>query len=97
MPRKMSFVTRVIDGDTFKIKNDITIRIAEIDAPEWDTLAGKNAAHYLKSLIEFQPIIYENQGTGYYGRMIAKVWRKSDNLNIGDAMICARHAINYCA
>lgn len=86
-----AYVTRVIDGDTFETRNN-TIRIAGINAPESDTLAGIRATNYLKSLIENKEIIYEIKGTGYYGRTLANVWRKLDRLNIGDEMVRSGHA-----
>lgn len=92
MARYTGYVTRVIDGDTFKIGN-ITIRIADIDVPEKETMTGVNATNYLRSLIEGKEIIYETEGTGYHGRTLAYVWRKLDNLNISRAMVNADYAV----
>ena len=86
-----AYVSRVIDGDTLETTIE-TIRIADIQAPEAHTTAGKNATRYLKSLIEYKDVILESHGTGVYGRTIATVWRKLDRLNIGDEMVRAGHA-----
>ena len=91
MSRLTAYVTSVIDGDTFKTRHS-RIRIAGIDAPEANTVSGRNATNYLKFLIEHQEIVYESHATDVYGRKIATVWRKSDYLNIGNAMINAGHA-----
>lgn len=90
MSRYTGYVTHVTDGDTFKTRNH-TIRIAGINAPEAHTWSGKASTSYLKSLIEYKDIIYEQHGTSY-GRIVATVWRKSDGLNIGDEMVRAGHA-----
>ena len=86
-----AYVSRVIDGDTFQTRAE-TIRIANIQAPEANTTAGKAATSYLRSLIEYKNVLLESHGTGYYGRTIATVWRQSDRLNVGDAMVRAGHA-----
>lgn len=91
MSRYTANVTRVIDGDTFETEYS-RIRISGIDAPESNTFNGIFATNYLKSLIENKRIIYESHATDYYGRKIATVWRESDNINIGNAMINAGHA-----
>ena len=86
-----AYVSRVIDGDTFET-NIETVRIADIDAPESNTVAGENATTYLKSLIDQKLVLLESKGQDYFRRTIATVWRQSDNLNIGDAMVRAGHA-----
>ena len=86
-----AYVSRVIDGDTFTTRAE-TVRIANIQAPEANTVAGRNATAYLRTLIEYKNVILQSHGTGYYGRTIATVWRQSDNLNIGDEMVRAGHA-----
>lgn len=85
------YVTRVIDGDTFETRIE-TIRFADINAPEANTASGRAATAYLKSLIEYRDVILEAQGTGRFGRTLAKVWRSSDRLNISQAMVNAGHA-----
>ena len=91
MSRFTAYVTRVIDGDTFETRHR-TIRIADIDAPKGNTPSGRASTNYLKSLIEYKEVVYESHGTGYYGRTIATVWRKSDRLNIGNEMVRSGHA-----
>ena len=87
----MALHPRVIDGDTFETSIE-TIRFADINAPKGDTPRGRASTAYLKSLIQYRDVILEAQGTGHYGRTLAKVWRKSDSLNISQAMVNAGHA-----
>ena len=41
-------VKKVIDGDTIVIKNNTTIRIANLDAPELEAPGGKTAKRKLQ-------------------------------------------------
>lgn len=85
----IAYVSRVIDGDTFTTRTE-TIRIANIQAPEANTDAGRSATAYLRGLIEYQNVTLQSHGKGYYGRTLATVWLQ--NLNIGDEMVRAGHA-----
>lgn len=85
----IAYVTRVIDGDTFTTRAE-TVRIANIQAPEANTAAGRSATAYLRGLIEYQNVTLQSHGKGYYGRTIATVWY--NGLNIGDEMVRAGHA-----
>ena len=91
MSRHTGYVVRVIDGDTFETRHS-RIRIAGIDAPEANTSSGAEATRYLRLLIEYREIIYESHSTDIHGRKVATVWRKLDNLNIGEDMILTGHA-----
>lgn len=39
-----------------------------IQAPEANTAAGRNATIYLRGLIEYQNVTLQSHGKGYYGR-----------------------------
>ena len=86
------YVTRVIDGNTFETRNGLVIRIASIDVPKGNNLGCVAATNYLSHLIEDKTIILESHGTSYHGKTIATVWRQSDRLNIGDAMVRGMYA-----
>mgnify|MGYP003139332326 CR=1 FL=1 len=66
-------VSRVIDGDTFKTYNGMTIRIAGYNAPELDTVAGIKARYCLKDLIDGKKIRIVLVGKDRYGRQLARV------------------------
>lgn len=64
-------VTRVIDGDTFKIPRK-TIRLANVDAPEIGTKGGSQAKAALKDMIKNKTISYKPVGKSY-NRVVAQV------------------------
>ena len=66
-------VGRVVDGDTFKTTNGLTIRIAGYNAPELDTVAGIRARYCLKDLIDGKDIRIVMTGQDRYGRQLARV------------------------
>ena len=80
-----AYVTSVIDGDTFKTHNQ-TIRLANINAPESDTVEGQRATAYLRWLIEEKHVKIKSVATDFYRRVVAHVWRESDDLYINKEM-----------
>ncbi len=87
----VAYVTNVIDGDTFRISNR-TVRLASINAPEWNTAPGQKATAYLRHLIERQEVIIKILATDTYKRSVAKVWRSSDKLYINQEMVDSGNA-----
>lgn len=71
-------VVAVKDGDTFVLltakKEQITIRLAEIDCPESGQAFGKNAKQFLSNLIFSKTVSCQITTTDSYGRSIAKVY-----------------------
>lgn len=68
-------VGHVIDGDTFVIEGYDKVRLVAVDAPEMDTVEGteaRQAAMRLLTQCEYQVSVH-TQGTGYYGRTLARV------------------------
>ncbi len=65
-------VTKVIDGDTFKIKGGKAIRLANVKAPEMGTKGGAKARNELQDLIGGKTINYDKIGKSY-GRHVANV------------------------
>jgi len=72
-------VTKVIDGDTFKIPRK-TIRLANVDAPELGARGGAKAKNQLKDMIEGKTIAYDPVGKSY-GREVAKVKLHGKSVN----------------
>jgi endonuclease YncB( thermonuclease family) len=79
-------VSRVIDGDTFEISGVIatapsgrkydateTIRIADIDAPELNTGAGKRSKDALERKINGKTVTCTVRSRDSYGRVVASV------------------------
>lgn len=90
-----AFVNRVIDGDTIEVSYgtlSITIRLANIDTPESNTIIGSAATHYLRSLIENENVSIEERGFDRYGRTLAHIWRGHDNLRVNQAIVDAGYS-----
>jgi len=65
-------VTRVIDGDTFKIRGGKAIRLASVGAPELGTKGGAKARDVLDAKIGGKTVTYQPVGESY-GRTVAQV------------------------
>lgn len=65
-------VTRVIDGDTFKIKGGKSIRLENVKAPELGTKGGAKARNDLQTAIGGKTITY-NVVAKSYRRDVANV------------------------
>jgi len=77
---KRGKVTKVIDGDTFKVANGPYIRLDSVDTPEKGTKGFTKSKNELKDLIQGENIKYEGVGKSY-GRVVAKVWVNSKSVN----------------
>lgn len=70
-------VTRVIDGDTFQVKdkfgNSQTIRLFGVDTPEKKQPFGMTATNFTKNLIDQKEVFVEAIELGKYGRVVAIV------------------------
>jgi endonuclease YncB( thermonuclease family) len=70
-------VTRVIDGDTFQVKdkfgNTQTIRLFGVDTPEKKQPFGMTATEFTKKLIDKKEVHVESITLGKYGRVVAIV------------------------
>lgn len=65
-------VTKVIDGDTFRIQGGKSIRLSNVRAPELGTKGGAKARNELQNVLGGKTISYETVGKSY-GRDVAKV------------------------
>lgn len=65
-------VTKVIDGDTFKVRGGKSIRLANVRTPEMGTKGGAKARNELKTQIGGKTVNYKTVGKSY-GREVANV------------------------
>lgn len=65
-------VTKVVDGDTFKVRGGKAIRLANVSAPEIGTRGGAKAKSDLQGLIGGKTVSYDPVGKSY-GREVANV------------------------
>lgn len=95
-----AIVTKVIDGDTFDLLIDLgfnvfvqeRIRLARVDAPELKTQEGKDLKAELAYLIN-QPVTINTKSKDRYGRYIAELFYKNNNLS--DQILRENKAITY--
>lgn len=79
-------VMSVIDGDSFKIGRDQTIRLSSLDAPEEEFCAGVEAKSALTKTINGKKVILKELKTDRYGRVMAMVYLP-DGESINEYMI----------
>ncbi|MBI2452570.1 thermonuclease family protein [Candidatus Pacearchaeota archaeon] len=71
--RKTVLVTRVIDGDTLIVEEDLTLRLLNINTPEKNHPGYKEALEFIKQF-ENQTVEIEEMGRERYGRTLARVY-----------------------
>lgn len=93
---------QVVDGDSIKISlpnaEPYPIRLASIDAPEWQQAFGQEAAAFLDSIINGKELIAWRTGNDRYGRALAFLFiEQSDGslFEINSQMIRAGYAWHY--
>lgn len=74
-------VVAVIDGDSFKIGNDQTIRLLSLDAPDIKYCMGKQSKDSLSKKILGKTVILKELKTDKYGRVMAMVYIDNENIN----------------
>ena len=67
-------VRRVLDGDSFVIGIDESIRLINVDAPEYDFCLGKEAKERLEELILEKEVKIEPVGKDQFHRVLAFVY-----------------------
>ena len=88
----------VYDGDSFLVKrgrNEIEVRLYGIDAPEKGQSWSAEAHKGLSKLIAGKMLRVEAVERDRYDRLVARVYRVSDNLYINAEMISQGHAWVY--
>jgi micrococcal nuclease len=92
-------VVGITDGDTLTILRDrqqVRIRIADIDAPESKMQFGQRSKQSLSELCYGRDAVLEERGTDRYGRTIARV--KCDGIDVSRAQVergLAWHYVKY--
>jgi len=66
-------VTRVLDGDTVKVKNGPYLRLEGVNAPEKRQRGFDTAKKALKNMVLNKTITYKKVATDVYGRPVAKI------------------------
>ena len=73
-------VTKVIDGDTFKVQGGKAIRLANVRAPELGTKGGAKARNELSAKVGGKTVTYKPVGKSY-GRTVADVKLAGKSVN----------------
>ena len=81
--------TEIIDGDTFNIKNGLSVRLLGINAPNRGLPNYNIAKNYLASLILNKELIfeYDKYQEDMYGRILAYVWINDKKVLINEIMV----------
>ena len=78
-------VVEVVDGDTLVLDDGTTVRLARVDAPEWDEQGGQAAESQLRELTLHREVRLESDPDqpkeDRYGRTIAYVFVGEQNVN----------------
>jgi len=88
-------VQSVIDGDSFKIGKDQTIRLLGLDAPDIKYCMGEEAKDVLSKMVLGKRVILTELKTDPYGRVMAMVY--TDGKNVNEFMIKNGLALNRFA
>ena len=92
-------VERVVDGDTIKVRIEdrlVTVRLAEIDAPEKQQSFGPEATLQLRKLVETKAVRVEVKTTDMYGRYVGRVYSPPKNgLDVCATMVQLGYAWTY--
>lgn len=74
-PQK-TVATEILDGDTFVIKNGLTVRLLGIDAPNRGAASYDQSRLYLEKLLKEKTLTfeYDQYQDDKFGRILAYVW-----------------------
>jgi endonuclease YncB( thermonuclease family) len=78
-------VVDVHDGDTLTVRvrtKSITIRLANIDAPELDQSWGRQSRRSLQELVRLEEVRVRTKGKDKYARTLGEVMRARDDLDV---------------
>jgi len=88
-------VDKIVDGDTvdivvdlgFYVSTKVRVRLAGINAPETNTSEGLASKSQLAALCSGAEVKMYCEGKDRYGRWIAGLIRKTDDLDINNEMV----------
>ena len=93
-------VTRVVDGDTFDVEGFGRVRLADVDAPEMDTPAGKAAKFFAEAWLQDEIVHLDVDDLGVkdrYGRWIAVAYIEDPDtgslVNFNRLLVSSGHAV----
>lgn len=89
-------VVGVTDGDTLTVlinKQQVKIRLAEIDAPEMRQDYGQRAKQALSTLVFKKAVVVEVNSRDKYGRTLARIY--ADGLDVNAEMVRLGYAWVY--
>jgi endonuclease YncB( thermonuclease family) len=75
-------ITRVIDGDTIKTKDNQTIRLANINAPEQGYCLWQESKQKLEELILNKYVTIKSAGEDDYYRLMALIYHNNQLINL---------------
>ena len=95
-------VVKVVDGDTLKILQqgkEVTIRLAEIDAPEYKQPFWKKSKKALEKRVAGKRVTVEEFDRDQYGRIVGHVylndvWINGELVQQGYAYVYERYAVS---
>lgn len=92
-------VVAVSDGDTIHVltydKEDIKIRLKDIDAPEKGQPYGQKAKQALSDICYGQRVRVDGSEKDRYGRFLGRVYRERDGLDVNATMVGTGNAWVY--
>ena len=89
-------VTRVVDGDTFRLSSqDARNRVWGLDAPMRDRAGGSRATAALTATIDGKRLSCRQRDIDRYGRIVGQCFL-ADSRDIAAAMIASGTAREYC-
>lgn len=75
-------VERVIDGDTFVTAEKLSVRLADIDAPDLQYCGGVEAKQELERLIFGKPIYLKVLFKDQFSRLISSVFSSDNDVSV---------------
>lgn len=80
-------VVAVLDGDTIVVRDDarggrVTVRLAQIDAPEKGQPYGMAARRALADAVFLRPVRVDTQGRDDYGRTVGRVFQGGEDMGL---------------
>ena len=99
-PEVSGLVTKVVDGDTFDVEGFGRVRLADVDAPEMDTPAGKASKFFAETILTGETVyldVDDLRGRDRYGRWICLAYvedpETGELVNFNAMLVASGHAV----